>query len=86
MGHKVINCQLPDGLEPEEIIEEMSHGTLLKTLIMIMMMIIMIVMIMIIIMYYNLWRIKFSKKKNYSDLMEVMGQLRLPMVARRLSG
>ena len=53
---------------------------------MIMMMIIMIVMIMIIIMYYNLWRIKFSKKKNYSDLMEVMGQLRLPMVARRLSG
>ena len=27
MGHKVINCQLPDGLEPEEIIEEMSHVT-----------------------------------------------------------
>ena len=28
MGHKVINCQLPDGLKPEENILEMSLVTL----------------------------------------------------------
>ena len=50
LGHKVVNCQLPDRLEPE------GNTHYILTFL------------------------------SSTDLMEVMGELRLPMVALRLSG